>query len=119
MARRVIQPANKKRKYQAKLRAMVLKPPIQPANKKKKYQAKLRAMVLKPPIQPANKKKKYQAKLRAMVSPRRKAQYLSLQELLRSFPGANEKVRVYPNQSTLCSTACRTKGAKKKLRTFL
>ena len=99
--------------YQAKLRAMVLNPQkkktIRPANKKKAYQAKLRAMVLKPP-----RKKAPSAK-----PPRRKAQYMSLQELVRSFPGANQKMRVYPNQSTLCSTACRAEGAKKKLHTFL
>ena len=51
--KRTIQPANKKKAYQAKLRAMVLNPQkkktIRPANKKKAYQAKLRAMVLKPP----------------------------------------------------------------------
>ena len=50
---------------------------------------------------------------------RRKAEYMSLQELVQSFPGANRKMRVYPNQSTLCSTTCRAEGAKKKLRTFL
>ena len=111
--KRTIQPANKKKAYQAKLRAMVLNPQkkktIRPANKKKAYQAKLRAMVLKPP-----RKKAPSAK-----PPRRKAQYMSLQELVRSFPGANQKMRVYPNQSTLCSIACRAEGAKKKLHTFL
>ena len=139
--KRTIQPANKKKAYQAKLRAMIL-PTIQPANKKKAYQAKLRAMTL-PTIQPANKKKTYQAKLRAMTLPTKTEQKayqaklrgmtlparrgkerttsldLSLLNVVQAFPGANKILKVYPNRSSLNSLVNRMPGAKKKVATFL
>ena len=102
--KRTIQPANKKKAYQAKLRAMIL-PPIQPANKKKAYQAKLRAMTLPTKTE----QKAYQAKLRGMTLPalrgkkRTTSLDLSLLNVVQAFPGANKIMKNYPNRSSLNS----------------
>ena len=116
-----IQPANKKKAYQAKLRAMIL-PPIQPANKKKAYQAKLRAMTLPTKAE----QKAYQARLRGMTLPAQRGRKkrttsldLSLLNVVQAFPGSNKILKVYPNRSSLNSLVNRMPGAKKKVATFL
>ena len=116
-----IQPANKKKAYQAKLRAMIL-PKIQPANKKKAYQAKLRAMTLPTKTE----QKAYQARLRSMTLPAQRGRKkrttsldLSLLNVVQAFPGADKILKVYPNRSSLNSLVNRMPGAKKKVATFL
>ena len=52
------------------------------------------------------------------TSTEEKTQDMSLLELVKSFPGANRKMKVYPNRSTLCSTVCRAEGVKKETTHF-
>ena len=67
-------------------------------------------------------KKVYRSTVRAMTTKpqrrKKKTQNKSLLKLLQSFPGANRKIKVYPNRSSLCSTVCRAEGGKKEITHF-
>ena len=65
------------------------------------------------------KKQTYQSILRSMTTKPRRGKKtatvdLSLLELVQAFPGANRKLTVYLNRSSLCSIVCPAQGAKKQ-----